>query len=88
MKAALLEQDRGVVDERDAEGIGCDGGGRLGWSDVGNEREAGFTAAGEFPAQRIEKTAGLRGVRIEEALAVEVDNRRTPGAKTVVQTRE
>lgn len=80
VEAALLEQDCGVVDERDAEGVGCDGSGRIGWSDIGNEREAGFTAAGEFPAQGIEIAASLRGIGIEEALAVEVRDRELQGA--------
>ena len=70
--AALLKQQRGVVDERYAQLMTFDARGRFRWLNVRNEAGGRFRPARELPSQDIEKTARLRRARVEEALLVEM----------------
>src|SRR5258708_2677553 len=74
--SALLEQKRGMVDQRNRELIAIHGRRRFGWLDVRNEAGGWLRPCGELPSQDVENAAGLRRVRIEEALSVEMPGKR------------
>ena len=76
VRAALLEQHRGMVDQRDPQLIAVHARRRFRWLDVRNETGGWLRPAGELPSQDIEKAARLRGVGIEEALPVKVPRKR------------
>ena len=69
-----LDQDSGMVDECDVEGVAFHGR-RAAWmerSSATKERGEGPGRLVRFQRMASEKAAGLRGVWIEEALAVKV----------------
>src|SRR5437867_12406505 len=70
--SALLEQQRGMVDQRNLQLIAFHARRRFRWLYIRNEAGGRFGPAGELPSQGIEKTARLRRVRIEEPLSVKV----------------
>src|SRR5580704_3280716 len=76
MGVALLEQQRGMVDQRNPQLIACHAGWRLRRLYVRNETCGWLRPAGELPSQDIEKAARLRGVRVEEELPVKVPRKR------------
>ena len=76
LRAAVLEQHRGVVDQRHPQLIAFDTRRRFRLLYVGNETGRSLRTAGEFPSQQVEEAARLRGVRIEEALPVKVSRER------------
>ena len=68
----LLQQDRGMIDERDTEGVALDGPGRDGGHNIVQKCRRSLRAAGELPAYDVEKSTRLRRGWIEEALAIEM----------------
>lgn len=74
--SALLEQQRGMVDQRNPQLIPLHISGRFRWLNVRNEAGGRLRPAGQLPPKDIEKAARLRGVRIEEALSIEMLRKR------------
>ena len=75
--AALLKQQRGVVDERYPQLMALNEGGRFRWLNVRNEARGWFPQARQLPSQDIESPARLRRIRIEEPPPVKMPwNRR------------
>ena len=72
----MLEQQRGMVDQRDPELIAFHARWRFRWLDVRNESGRWLRPAGELPSYDVEKAARLRRFRIEEALTVKVPRKR------------
>jgi hypothetical protein len=72
VEVALLEQQRGMVDQRNSQFSAFNAGRRLGLLYVRNETGGYLRPAGELPSQEIEKAARWGGVGIEEALPVKV----------------
>ena len=72
VEVALLEQHRGMVDQRNPQLSAFNARRRLGLLHVRNETGGWLRPAGELPSQNIEKAARRGGVGIEEALPVKV----------------
>src|SRR5579863_8561300 len=76
IRAALLNQHRGMVDQGDAKLTAVNSSRRFRLRDVVNKTGGPLRPAGELPSQKIEKPAHLRRTRIEKALSVEVLRKR------------
>src|SRR5690348_7969112 len=70
--AALLKEQRGMIDERGSQSAAVDTARRFGWLDIGNEAGRPFRPGAEFPSQGIQIPGRLRGIRIVKALSVKV----------------
>ena len=61
-----------MVHKRGSQSAAFHTAGRNGWLDVRNEIWRWFRPAGQLPAEEIQKTAGLRSIRIVEVLSVKM----------------